>query len=312
MNTVVSNLTLESSEKIATLQESCLQMANSASRSCAKKEDGGMEQWAKDFKVVETKALSCDWYHGTWQYLRLVNMVAVPDWYPFYVDAIVEVLMEKPNAKVFISACADYGMLAKLHEAMDAYYYRTGNYCKPDITIADICITPLQNAQWYASVAHLKIGSYVVDNIIEGDFPKGEYDLIITDEFLSVIKDDLKQNVVDRWQQLLKPDGCLITTAMQGEPTTPEKREFYANKAAELIRANTHLFPFSLGPKDFDKIIQQTNRFASLHTRHMIRDRDQLAGLFRSFDHLQLDIVETPGECVNPTFSYQIVARLAK
>jgi hypothetical protein len=299
-------------ENLKTLQSSCLHMSEWAPQSCVNKNIGGMEQWAKDFKIVDDTTLSCDWYHSTWQFLRLVNMVAVPDWYPFYVEAILEVLLEKPDAKIFISACADYGMLAKLHEAMEEYAIQTGEKSNPHITIADICLTPLHNAKWYADNASIKLENLVCDNIILGNFPQSEFNLIITDEFLSVIKDEMKQDVVDKWKYLLKPGGCIITTAMEGLPTTPERREFYAQKARKLIGENPHLFPSTFTQEDFEKVMQQTDKFASLHTRHMIRDREQLSHLFRNFDYLQIEPVETPGECVNPTFSYQIIAELEK
>mgnify|MGYP000149644490 CR=1 FL=1 len=299
-------------EKAEALQDSCLHMDDSAAKCCSKKDTGGMEQWAKDFKMVEVQSLSCDWYHSTWQFLRLINMVAVPDWYPFYVGAIKQVLVHNPNSKIFISACADYGMLAKLHEAIEEYNNEHETNCNPQITIADICITPLQNAKWYAANAYLKIDSFVCDNIITGNFPEGEYDLIITDEFLSVIKDELKQEVVDKWKKLLSSGGCVITTAMQGEPTNSEKRAFFAQKARARIKANPQLFPFSFDKDAFENIMKKTDRFAELHTRHMIKNKEQLVDLFRNFAHLQLDLVETPGECVNPTFSYQIIAKVNK
>jgi hypothetical protein len=312
MENVVFNVMPAKAENLKSLQRSCLHMAEWAPQSCINKNIGGMEEWAKDFKIIDATTLSCDWYHSTWQFLRLVNMVAVPDWYPFYVEAISEVLLEKPNANIFISACADYGMLAKLHEAMEEYEVKTGKKCNPQITIADICLTPLKNAKWYADNVSIKIENLVCDNIILGDFPESEFDLIITDEFLSVIKDDLKQDVVNKWKYLLKPGGCLITTAMEGLPTTPERREFYAQKARKLIGENRHLFPATFTEEDFEKVMQQTDKFASLHTRHMIQNRDQLSHLFRNFDYLQIEPVETPGECVNPTFSYQIIAELEK
>jgi len=312
MDSLVIKTMPAKAENFKTLQNSCLHMAQWAPQSCVNKNLGGMEQWAKDFKIVDDKTLSCNWYHSTWQFLRLLNMVAVPDWYPFYVETITEVLLENPNAKVFVSACADYGMLAKLHEAMEEYQLQTGQKCNPQITIVDICLTPLQNAKWYADNASIKLETLVCDNIILGNFPESEYDLIITDEFLSVIKDDLKQAVVDKWKYLLKPGGCIVTTAMEGEPTTSEKREFYAQKARKLIGQNPHLFPDTFKQEDFEKVMQQTDKFATLHTRHMIQNREQLAHLFRNFNYLQMDIVETPGECVNPTFSYQIIAELDK
>ena len=86
---------------------------------CQTKSEGGMEQWAKDQKVPE--ANTCSWYHGTWQYLRLLDMVAVPGWHSdFYMEALSSLLKKKPTADVLISAAADFGMLATLHLAVEA------------------------------------------------------------------------------------------------------------------------------------------------------------------------------------------------
>src|SRR5690554_41438 len=128
-----------------------------------------MEEWGKDNGVIEeTDSLSCDWYHSTWQYLRLLNMVAVPNWYYFYNEAIGEVLKDKPKANVFISACADYGMLAKLHEAIKAVN------ANPKITIYDICRTPLRSCEWYAQKTGLTITCKVGD-IIESEIPEAPF-----------------------------------------------------------------------------------------------------------------------------------------
>jgi SAM-dependent methyltransferase len=294
--------TLNIPERLSLLREGSLIMDAFSGSNCLYKESGGMEQWAKDARAAEHK-VSCDWYHGTWQYLRLLNMVAVPDWYPFYVDAIRKVVSQNPRCKIMISACADFGMLAKLHEGLN------GAEGHPLIDVYDICPSPLKSAQWYAQKNNLPINSFICADILLGDLPENKYDLIITDEFLSVIKDDLKPLVIQRWKHLLKPGGYIITTAMEGEVTTPEKREWYAQKARKKILESLHLFEDFIAQDGLEKLFERTDKFASLHTRHMIRNRNQLVNLFSEFQLDQLELVETPGECVNPTFSYQIVAQ---
>lgn len=293
-------------EKVEVLREGARCMDKSSRTDCLNKEKGGMEQWAKDFDVVEKSTLSCDWYHGTWQYLRLLNMVAVPDWYPFYKEALKKVLRERPEGRIMISACADYGMLAKLHEAMQEVD------CNPSIVIYDICHTPLKSADWFARKYAIPIDAYICDDIIFGNLPKHTFDLIVTDEFLSVLKDELKPLIMERWANLLNQGGYLVTTAMQGVVTTPEGRERYAQRARKRVAENGHLFPYHAENGGLEQLMLQTDKFAALHTRHMIRDRDQLVGMFNNFDLLQLELVETPGECVNPTWSYQIMARYPK
>ena len=103
---------------------------------CKPKDVGGMEEWAKTHKG-DLQVDSCDWYHGTWQYLRLLDMVATPPWYTFYNDKLSALLRAKPDANVLISAAADFGMAATLIDAI-----KTAG-TKPTITLYDICNTPL-------------------------------------------------------------------------------------------------------------------------------------------------------------------------
>jgi SAM-dependent methyltransferase len=267
---------------------------------CSHKEVGGMEEWAKNHKPEERAAECCDWYHGTWQLLRLLNMVAVPPWYPFYNQTLSSILRAKPNASVFISACADFGMLMTLHEAI-----KTAG-TSPRITIYDICETPLQSCQWYAKRHGLQIET-VVDNIITSPrLPLGSFDLIVTDEFLTVLKDDYKPQILKRWRELLRPGGSLVTTAMLGGPTTPELRKGYADRARRKVQANDANLR-NVGATA-DELIARFDLFAAVHTRHMLTDERQIRGLFSEFDVKFMECVPTPGECVNPTNSFQIVA----
>lgn len=289
-------------EDVKIIQESSVLMDKWAVEGCANKTKGGMEEWAKEFTEIDnTEDFSCDWYHSTWQYMRLLNMVAVPNWYSFYNEAMSNVLRDKPNAKVFISACADYGMLAKLHEAI-----KTAK-ANPTIVVYDICRTPLKSCEWYAERNGLTI-TCKTGNIINDTIPEAPFDLIVTDEFLSVLKDEYKPQITKKWKELLKPDGVLVTTAMIGQPTTPELRRNYENKGRSLFEANrTMMFPF-IKEGEEKRILSKIAKFAEMHTRHMIENEEVLVNLFKDFKHFTYSIIVTPGECVNPTSSYQIVA----
>jgi hypothetical protein len=164
------------------LIESAPLMEGWAADHCGSKHTGGMEEWAKTHDPAQAPpAMSCNWYHGTWQYLRLLNMVAVPPWYDFYQGALTDVLRRRPHARVLISAAADYGMLATLHEAMEE------TNTTPRIEIYDICRTPLRACQWYAERHGFNV-ECACANLLTDDLPLGAYDLIVTDEFLTVIK----------------------------------------------------------------------------------------------------------------------------
>jgi SAM-dependent methyltransferase len=279
-------------------------MAEWSRSKCKPKSRGGMEQWAKkqNDSANGGQTLSCDWYHGTWQYMRLLNMVAVPPWYGFYSRALGSVLDRKRQARVLISACADCGMLATLHQAVVA------SGATPTIIVCDICATPLLNARWYAERNGFAI-ECICDNILSTpSLAPGSFDLIVTDEFLTVLPAGDKPAAVARWKELLKPGGVLVTTAMIGGATTPELRKRYAERARRLLRETND--GGRIAPNGGEELIERLDRFAQFHTRHMIVDENEIRRLFSDFYLGFLVPTATPGECVNPTHSFQIVASL--
>jgi len=267
---------------------------------CAPKPKGGMEEWAKENRLEPD---NCGWYHGTWQYLRLLDMVAVPHWHrEFYNRVLGGILKQKPRANVLISAAADWGMLASLHEAMQI------SGATPDIVLYDICGTPLKSCQWYADRHNIAIKTKRA-NIITEEIAEAPFDLIVTDEFLSVLKAEYKPSITKRWKELLKPGGAVVTVAMMGGVTTPALRRGYAGRAQGLLElADGNFLPHnSQGTKAH--VLQRCITFADFHTRHMVSSENELRGLLSGFDHLECRGISTPGECVNPTESFQIVAR---
>jgi hypothetical protein len=191
-------------------------------------------------------------------------------------------------------------MLATLHEAI-----QTAD-ANPNIKIYDICATPLASCEWYAKRFGLEI-ECVVDNIITSPtMPLGTFDLIVTDEFLTVLKAEYKPLITERWFNLLAPGGSVVTTAMIGKVTTPELRRNYADRCRELtnVEAETMKKPGTPLPD----LIERFEQFADIHTRHMLVDEDEIRSLFSKFDLEFLKVTPTPGECVNPTNSFQIVA----
>jgi len=291
-------------EELQELQQSSLLMETWSSEMCKSKPTGGMEEWGKKEKQkLLSENNSCGWYHGTWQYLQLLNMVAIPRWYPFYQKALCEVLSKNSRAKVMISAAADYGMLRTLHDAM-----RTTK-ADPDIVLYDICQTSLESCRWYAKKHGFSLATHQT-NILSGDIETALFDLVVTDEFLSVLNDESKPLAVSAWKKVLKPGGRLVTTAMIGEPTTEELRRAYAERARKLFaKYGSLLFPSHHSSDEKTSILMERfERFAALHTRHMIRDEAHILNLLEGFTNIVVQAVETPGECVNPTFSFQITA----
>ena len=272
---------------------------------CTRKPKGGMEEWSQDNHPDDADNCDCAWYHGTWQYLRLLGMVAVPDWHrSFYTEALWNILRRKPDANVLISAAADYGMLAMLHEAMEL------TASSPRVVIYDNCKTPLLSCQWYAERHGISIETKC-DNIITSPIPEAPFDLILTDEFFTVLKAEDKPLFSKRWKELLKPGGSVVTAVMMGNATTPDLRRHYAERARQLLEASNGNFSSSRTKHRTEAIVDRFVAFAELHTRHMVTSESEVHSLFSGFDSVTCRRITTPGECVNPTDSFQVVASLA-
>lgn len=289
----------------ALLWESAVLMEEWAKVECETKPQGGMEEWAKARHLREAE--NCGWYHSTWQYLRLLDMVAVPNWHrEFYNRALGNILKKKPRADVLISAAADYGMLATLHEAI-----QIAN-AEPNIVVYDICKTPLRSCQWYADRHGFSI-STKCGNIITGSIPEAPFDLIVTDEFLTVLKAAYKPAITERWRELLKPGGSVVTVAMIGGETIPQLREGYARRARKMLETSNGNYLPAAERDDFKAaIIDRFEAFALLHTRHMVSGESEVRTLLSGFDKVSCARITTPGECVNPTDSLQIVASISE
>ena len=148
----------------------------------------------------------CAWYHGTWQYLRLMDLVSTPTWHDeFYRDSLRKV-SNKGARKVLITGTADYSVLAY---AIDAFSERQESY---DITVVDLCPTPLFACQWYGKRVGIGVETVADDVLRFATRTNERYDLIVTDAFLTRFAGNQLDKVLEAWHGLLNVDGTVITT----------------------------------------------------------------------------------------------------
>jgi SAM-dependent methyltransferase len=149
----------------------------------------------------------CNWYHGTWQYLRLLQMVSTPTWHhDFYLGHLTAALETGQVANALITGTADYSMLAYLIEAS-----RVSGHL-PKLNVLDLCATPLFACRWYATRSGLSINTYEADIKDFSESARGTFDLICTDAFLTRFRRDSFESVVSAWRRLLRVNGVLVTT----------------------------------------------------------------------------------------------------
>jgi SAM-dependent methyltransferase len=147
---------------------------------------------------------SCAWTHGFWQHLRLMGLASGPGRHAeFFRSAFGRVEASSGAPRVLISATADYGMLAHVLGA-----FRARNI-EPEVTVLDLCQTPLALCRWYAEKAGYRIQTWQGDVLAYRE--PARFDAICTHSFLSYFSPERRLDVLARWRKLLSPGGRVIT-----------------------------------------------------------------------------------------------------
>ncbi|MDH4151415.1 MAG: class I SAM-dependent methyltransferase [Betaproteobacteria bacterium] len=147
---------------------------------------------------------SCSWYHGLWQELRLMDLAASPckqsDFFPL---ALEQLRYGRNSLRILISGAADHAILAQVLHACRACNINA------NITVVDICDTPLRLNQWYADKENIQIQTMTSDIL---DYsPEKSFDVICSHSFLGQFDAARRARIVEHWRQLLAPDGGVLT-----------------------------------------------------------------------------------------------------
>jgi ubiquinone/menaquinone biosynthesis C-methylase UbiE len=258
---------------------------------------------ARHCKGSYLSQMSCRWYHGSWQYLRLVNVVSTPDWhFDFYKRSVGEAARLMPVGKILICGMADYGMLAHLLADLSSE-----QRVKYEITALDLCATPLRICEWFAERQSVELRTLEEDALDMG-LRDSWFGLILTDAFLSRFTDRERKEVVAEWRRVLAPGGFVVTTARVEE--TSEKVvgsaadvsafvERARNAALELRRRN--MLPCSI-----EDIETMASEYAQKIVSYPLTS-DELQTLFAGFE-MTHERSCTPGEFGQTSYA-RIVAR---
>lgn len=172
----------------------------------------------------------CDWYHGSWQYLRLFNMVSSPRWHDeFYRTRLREVIdhvysgrasspdtAAPPSPRILITGSADYSMLAYVIDALRRSSVPSVRRAEPPaVHVLDLCPTPLMACRWYSRLVDYPVETHEADicgNWSEKWAPSGSFDLVTTDAFLTRFSREDCETVIGTWWDLLAAGGRVVTT----------------------------------------------------------------------------------------------------
>ncbi len=221
--------------------------------------------------------VSCAWHHGLWQVLRLMGLVGTAARRGgFYRHEIGRAAGDGPF-RILVSGTSDTAMLALAAQAC------AGRPVAPEITVLDICETPLRLNQWYAERNGLSIAGVRAD-FLDYD-PAQRFDLVCTDSFLGRFPHDLWPLVAARWHALLRPGGTLLTASKLAPNSRPGQRiVFSASQAAafrDAVRARM-LEPGAPAGLDPDRVTQAAEQYARCQCNHPLRSAGDMQALLEN------------------------------
>jgi SAM-dependent methyltransferase len=165
------------------------------------------------------------WYHRVWQYLRLLRLItSIRVNTDFLIETFRDLASDGRHGAVLISGTADYGMLAHLRHAYGD---------RPlDVTVLDLCDTPLLLNTWYGDRYGLAV------TVARGDALEHSadrpFDVICTHNLLGRFDRDSRRTLVARWHSLLRPGGVVVTTQRVEPRLAPESPQAAADRARLL------------------------------------------------------------------------------
>ena len=227
----------------------------------------------------------CAWYHGVWQYLRVLDIPVSPTAHAeFFFGALEPLAREGGYRRVLISGAADYCV-----PALVLWAYQRQN-AVAEVTVVDVCETPLFLSKWYARTVSATVetqASEILDYRAAGPF-----DVICTHAFLGYFAPPRRRDLIAKWSRLLRPGGKVVTV----NPLRPSATEDSVGFTPEQTRVfretalrEAHNWRDVLGV-DPDELASMAQRYAERFRSHPVGSHEEIINLFEgggfTIDHL--------------------------
>jgi SAM-dependent methyltransferase len=217
---------------------------------------------------------TCAGYHGLWQFLRLFGLAnAIANDAPFFRDAI-GAAARRGARRVLVAGCADFAMAALV-----AWIFAREGFT-PEITVLDVCDTPMRLNRWYAERTGTPIRTVTADIL---DYrPDRPFDIVCSHFVLGLFAPEARPALVARWRELLAPGG-LFATAARVAPDAPDLEWFSAAQAqafrADMLReaaARQDRLRLGIAPGELAAL---SDAYIAQNAVHPVRSEAELAEL---------------------------------
>jgi SAM-dependent methyltransferase len=242
---------------------------------------------------------SCRWHHGLWPWLRLMGLATSPARFAeFYRAAFEGEIARSGAARVLLSGAADFEMLAQAASAFAA------RGVVPELTLIDLCETPLAQSRRYAERSGIRMTTQRVDLLEYA--AEHRFDAISSDSFLGQFTPRDRERLIARWASLLRPGGAVITVNRLRPDADPERRVgFSEEQAHDFVAAVTQAalaLPEAQRPEP-GELAACAARYAARQGAWPVRSAAELEALFArgGFEIAQLEVGPIAGEAARPS-----------
>lgn len=143
----------------------------------------------------------CGWFHGIWGYARLYGVMPAVLRTHDELLSMFGAAFAHGRRRVLLSGSSDQGLAAYAIAAAEAAGVTA------EITVTDLCETPLQMARDYAGRVGWTVRTIAAD---ARDVTGGPYDLIVAHNFLQFFPSEQHAVLARHWASLLAPDGRVV------------------------------------------------------------------------------------------------------
>ncbi|MFO7764363.1 MAG: class I SAM-dependent methyltransferase [Wenzhouxiangellaceae bacterium] len=246
-------------------------------------------EWAQHLcPNLSAEPEGCDWYHGSWQYLRLLGVFeSIRSDDDFLLPALRR-LIEGGARRFLVSGAADYALLARIRAAAGP------QAAALEVTVADRCRTPLELNAWYARRAGLRLKTVQAD-VLAPPLP-ARYDVICTHSFLCFFTAEQREELLRRWHTGLLPGGRVLTAQRVRAGDRDSRIHYLPEQVAALVQKARDLAEASpaLGVSP-ERAARLAEGYARNHWTHLIAHPDELRQPFLKAG-FELEVFEPPGE----------------
>ena len=235
-------------------------------------------QWATQFCYRDPLTGSgCMHGHRVRQYLSLLGLLATSE--PrrdFYLNALQSITSRQGPPHVLISGAADYATL-------DFVYTSFGQRgIIPDITVTDLCETPLALNRWYAERTTCRIKTIRCDILdLTSEAP---FDAVCTDYFLSKFPAGRRSVLVRKWHELLRPGGAVIT-ATRLRPAADGEIAKFSPQQVEQLRASVTRIAGERRTSlvvNVEELAREAASYAAGYATHAVHTPEEVRALFEN------------------------------